>query len=182
MIMSHTIKSKFFLPKSWHFPCWPNPKTVRNHWRMLWPWFHSHSFWSDRYWFGCYFQWTIRSVFPSNSPWVLFWRNTSWSHQYGTHWEKGWHFFILNECIFTSDGIGFGDSLVIGNRPGGSGHDSILDGVGLSVSQHSGEGESGTVGQRVGKLICYSLHVKNLFNYYKYQYWNKNQDLSWHIW
>ena len=49
---------------------------------------------------------------------------------------------ILRGGGSTSDGVGFDDSLVVGDGPGGSGHDSFPDGVGAIDEEILGEKES----------------------------------------
>lgn len=67
--------------------------------------------------------------------------------------------FSLNSLRITSDRICFGDSLVIGDRPCGSGHNSLLDGVRRSVEEHIiREGLLLSEGKAVGDFAANSHH------------------------
>ena len=54
----------------------------------------------------------------------------------------GWVLIILSGGGSTSDGVGFDHSLVVGDGPGGSWHDSFPDGVGSIDEKILGEKES----------------------------------------
>ena len=61
--------------------------------------------------------------------------------------------------IGTSDGICLCESLVIGYRPCGCGHDPFLDGVGGGIEEHLGKGCSGVEDEAGVEVIYDSLHI-----------------------